>query len=83
MEIFKIIFGGYIYYDSSQNGYYQWSIQSREDVLKIYNYFCNSTFRSNKSLRFYKIEEYYSLYDKKAFKKDNIHHKEFLVFIKK
>lgn len=83
VEIFKIIFGGNIYYDSSQNGYYQWSVQSREDVMKIYDYFRNITFRSNKSLRFYIIEEYYSLYDKKAFKQDSIHHKEFLVFIKK
>ncbi|KAL6557412.1 cytochrome c oxidase subunit 1 [Orobanche minor] len=31
LESYKVVFGGSLYFDSSQNGYYQWSIQSRKD----------------------------------------------------
>ena len=56
VQWYKQIFGGYIYYDSSQNGYYQWSVQSRKDILKIKDYFKNKC-RSHKSHRFYLIIE--------------------------
>jgi ubiquinol-cytochrome c reductase cytochrome b subunit len=34
----KEIFGGNIYFDKWQNGYYKWSIQSRENILFFLNY---------------------------------------------
>ncbi|KAL6492624.1 cytochrome c oxidase subunit 1 [Orobanche gracilis] len=68
LESYKVVFGGSLYFDSSQNGYYQWSIQSRKDVIMMLSYFKSNTFRSHKSRRFFLIEEYYSLYDLKAFK---------------
>ncbi|KAL8475505.1 hypothetical protein ACS0TY_028236 [Phlomoides rotata] len=83
VESYKELFGGSLYFDSSQNGYYQWSIQSRKDVIMMLDYFKSNTFRSHKSLRFFLIEEYYSLYDLEAFKPDSIHHKAWLVFLEK
>jgi hypothetical protein len=83
IEIFKTIFGGNIYYDSSQNGYYQWSIQSRNDIFKFLEYFKSSTFKSHKSKRFYHIKDFYALYDLKAFKTDSVHHKAWLGFMNK
>jgi len=80
VEIFKTIFGGNIYYDSSQNGYYQWSIQSRIDIFKFLEYFKSSTFKSHKSKRFFLIKELYALFDIKAFKTESVHHKAWLAF---
>ncbi|KAL6496043.1 cytochrome c oxidase subunit 1 [Orobanche minor] len=61
LESYKVVFGGSLYFDSSQNGYYQWSIQSRKDVIMMLSYFKSKTFRSHKSRRFFLIEEYYSM----------------------
>ena len=83
VEYFKTVFGGNIYFDSSCNGYYQWSIQSKKDVMVMLDYFKSSTFRSHKSQRFFLIEEYYNLYNLKAFKHDSIHHKVWLDFLDK
>ncbi|XP_065871742.1 intron-encoded DNA endonuclease aI4-like isoform X3 [Euphorbia lathyris] len=83
VESYKVVFGGNVYFDSSKNGCYQWSVQSRKDVIVMLDYFKSSTFRSHKSRRFFLIEEYYSLYDLKAFKPDSIHHKAWLAFLDK
>ncbi|KAL6582140.1 cytochrome c oxidase subunit 1 [Orobanche minor] len=61
LESYKVVFGGSLYFDSSQNGYYQWSIQSRKDVIMMLSYFKSKTFQSHKSRRFFLIEEYYSM----------------------
>ena len=60
VEWFKKNFGGNIYFDSSKNGCYQWSIQSKEDILQCYQFFMKNC-RSFKSRRFFLVEEYYSL----------------------
>nr|ABY83873.1 endonuclease [Cucumis metuliferus] len=83
LESFKVVFGGNIYFSSSQNGYYQWSVESRKDVLILLDYFKSSTFRSHKSRRFFLIEEYYSLYDLKAFNPSSLNHKAWLAFLDK
>ncbi|KAH6815989.1 hypothetical protein C2S53_012697 [Perilla frutescens var. hirtella] len=83
VEPYKVVFGGSLYFDSSQNGYYQWSIQSRKDVMLMLDYFKSNTFRSHNSRRFFLIKEYYSLYDLKAFEPDSIHHKVWLAFLDK
>ena len=72
---FKEVLGGNIYFDSSQNGYYQWSVQSREDVLNVANYFKKHTVRSHKSHRLFLINDYFVLCELKAFKADSFHHK--------
>lgn len=79
VEWFKTIFGGYVYFDSSQNGYYQWSVQSRSDVLCVLNYF-KANCRSHKSQRFFLVEKYFRLRDLGAFKSDNPYHNEWLSF---
>ncbi len=83
VEMFKTIFGGNIYYDSSQNGYYQWSIQSRNDIFKFLEYFKSSTFKSHKSKRFFLIKDFYALYELKAFKTESVQHKAWLAFMNK
>jgi hypothetical protein len=83
VQYYKNVFGGNIYFDSSQNGYYQWSVQSREDVLNMLNYFKTHTSRSHKSQRLFLIYEYFTLKDLKAFKADSIHYKAWLNFLNK
>lgn len=83
VQYFKDVFGGNIYFDSAQNGYYQWSIQSQEDVLKMLNYFKTHTSRSHKSQRLFLIKDYFSLRLLEAFKSDSIHHKAWLDFLKR
>lgn len=83
VEYYRNFFGGNIYFDSSQNGYYCWSVQSRKDVLIILDYFKQVNFRSKKSARFFLINEYYTLRDMEAFKLDSIHYKAWLAFMHK
>lgn len=83
VQHFKDIFGGGIYFDSSQNGCYVWSVQSREDVLKMLNYFKTHTSRSHKSHRLFLIKDYFTLSDLKAFKIDSIQYKAWLDFLNK
>lgn len=80
VQYYKDIFGGNIYFDSSQNGYYQWSVQSREDVLNILKYFKTHTSRSHKSHRLFLIPDYFTLLSLKAFKSNSIHFKAWLDF---
>jgi len=85
VQHFKDIFGGGIYFDSSQNGCYVWSVlrRSREDVLKMLNYFKTHTSRSHKSHRLFLIKDYFTLSDLKAFKIDSIQYKAWLDFLNK
>ena len=70
---FKLSFGGNIYFDSSQNGYYQWSIQSRNDIFKFLSLFQFKYCKSKKSSRFFLIKDYFNLKDLKAYKQESIH----------
>ena len=83
VQWFKDVFGGSILFDSSQNGYYHWSVQSRADILNMLAYFNTHTSRSHKSQRIYMIKVYYALFDLKAYKPDHIHHKAWLTFMNK
>ena len=80
---FKDILGGNIYFDSSQNGYYQWSVESREEIENFINSFQYRYCRSFKSQRFFYVKEYYYLRDLKAFKDDSINNKAWQVFMSK
>lgn len=61
------LFGGVINYDTSQNGYYYWSVQSREDVFMMLNYFNHHPCRSAKFHRLHLVTRYYELCDLKAY----------------
>jgi len=83
VQYYKDVLGGNVYYDSSHNGCYQWSIQSREDILNMLNYFKTHVSRSHKSHRLFLIKDYFVLVDLKAFKENSIHHKAWSDFLSK
>lgn len=83
VQWFKDIFGGSIYFDSAQNGYYHWSVQSRQDVLAMVDYFKTHTMRSHKSHRLHLIYDYYVLRDLQAYKPDSLHNKSWQDFMAK
>ena len=83
VQWFKFSFGGNIYFDSSQNGYYCWSVQSRNDIEIMLNYFKNHTLRSHKSQRYHLIKDYYKLRDLQAYNKESIFYKAWHDFYKK
>lgn len=64
---YRDIFGGNIYFDKGQNGYYKWSIQSQKDIYFYKNYIMKYPLFSNKKQRFFLIDEYYRLKDLKAY----------------
>lgn len=64
---FKDVFGGNIYYDKGQNGYYKWSIQSRTDMEKFQSYISKYPSYSNKKKRLFLINKFYYLRDLRAY----------------
>lgn len=83
VDWFRLSFGGNIYFDSSQNGYYQWSVESRENIVKFMNNFQYNFCHSCKSRRFFLIKDYYKLRDLKAYKDESPHNKAWQVFMSK
>lgn len=81
VQVYKDVLGGNVYFDKSQNGYYKWTVQSEKDVLYIISLLKDC--RSNKSKRFFLVNEYYTLCKFQAYKEDNIHHKAWLNFLSK
>lgn len=79
VEPFLPAFGGSIYFDSSQNGYYSWSIQSREAVLSVAPYFSLQC-KSYKSQRFFMVKKYFELKDLGAFKPESDYNNEWAKF---
>ncbi len=80
---FKNVFGGNIYYDRSQNGYYKWSIQKKTDILNIMEYFKLCPSRSNKRKRIFLLKRFYELNSLKAYKLENnyLQNKAWLIFL--
>ena len=58
---FKNIFKGNVYFDKGQNGYYKWSIQSKDDIDFFKNYLLKYPPRSYKKQRLFLIDQYYYL----------------------
>lgn len=67
IHYFKEIFGGNIYYDRSQNGYYKWSVQSKDNIFSFLNYIKNCPSRSIKRNRLFLVNQYYELKEIKAY----------------
>jgi hypothetical protein len=80
IKLYQTFFGGGIYFDSSANGCYTWSIQSREDIIRVKEYFKREC-KSNKSRRMFMIDNYFYLKDLKAYKENSIHFKAWQKFI--
>jgi hypothetical protein len=64
---FKDILGGNVYFDKSQNGYYKWSIQARNDIEIFQSYILKCPCFSNKKQRLFLIDQYFELKDLKAY----------------
>lgn len=79
---YKLIFGGNIYFDKSQNGNYKWSIESKNDILNwINNYVKLYPSRSYKFKRLMLVKQYYYLINLKAYQiKTSLTHKSWLLF---
>lgn len=61
-------FGGYVYFDKAQNGYYKYSVQSEKDIDILLAYFKLCPSRSVKANRIFLVKEYYKLIGLKAHK---------------
>jgi len=66
VSYFKEIFGGNIYFDRGQNGYYKWSIQDKKDILNFLNYIKSCPSRSIKRKKLFLVNQYYELKEIKA-----------------
>lgn len=82
---FKSIFKGNVYFDKGQNGYYKWSIQSKEDINFFKSYLLKYPSRSNKKQRLFLTDQYYYLKNLKAYNapKDSPLNKAWLTFNRK
>lgn len=67
IQCFKQIFGGSIYFDKSGHGYFKWSIQSKQDIENILNYFKIAPSRSHKRQRLFLVKEFFELKRLKAY----------------
>jgi ubiquinol-cytochrome c reductase cytochrome b subunit len=72
---FNQCFGGNVYYDQSQNGYYMWSIQSQPAMQRMLDYFAKCPSRSAKAKRLHLVTRYYELQALKAHKPNSPLHK--------
>ncbi|AJU15645.1 Ai4 (mitochondrion) [Saccharomyces cerevisiae] len=83
VQEYKNILGGNIYFDKSQNGYYKWSIQSKDMVLNFINdYIKMNPSRTTKMNKLYLSKEFYNLKELKAYNKssDSMQYKAWLNF---
>jgi hypothetical protein len=74
VEDFFQVFGGAIYFDTAQNGYYKWTVQSRENLIMMHEYFKHCPARSIKQIRIQKILKFYELRDLRAFNPESRYH---------
>ena len=61
VEPFLKCFGGQIYFDKAQNGYYKWTIQSTENFQSFLDYIKICPPQSIKRNRLFLVKEYYRL----------------------
>ena len=83
VQEYKNILGGNIYFDKSQNGYYKWSIQSKDIVLNFINdYIKINPSRTLKINKLYLSKEFYYLKELKAYNQsfDSAQYKAWLNF---
>ena len=59
-----LLWGGYIYYDKSQNGYYKWSVQDKKGIYLLLENLKES--KSNKVKRLRLVKDLIKLHDNKS-----------------
>ena len=82
LQIIQDIFGGNISFCNSEHGGLHTWRHNREGIFKITDYFRDKC-KSNKSVLFFIVDEYYHLLDLHAYKSDSIHYNEWLLFMVK
>jgi len=80
VECYKDIFGGNIYFDTAQNGYYKWTVQSRENINNLLDYFKVCPSRSAKARRLHLVPSYFKLRDMKAYDPNSLFHSQWQNF---
>lgn len=82
---FKNVFGGAIYFDKAQNGYYKWTVQSEINFANFLQYTKVCPPKSIKRYRLFLVKEYYRLVNLKAYKapEDSILYKAWINFNRK
>ena len=65
---FVNIFGGSIYFDKSQNGYYKWQVQSETNLQSFIDYIKICPPQTIKRNRLFLVKDYYRLVGLKAYK---------------
>jgi len=81
VQYYKDVFGGAIYFDTSQNGYYKWTVQSRGNLLNMLEYFKECPARSAKQRRLLLVNKFYELLDLRAHKADSRYHASWQQFV--
>ena len=79
---FLTFFGGAIYFDKAQNGYYKWSVQSEATLASFLDYTKVCSPQSIKRHRLFLVKEYYRLVNIKAYQasENTVLHKAWLNF---
>lgn len=72
IEFLISIFGGQIYFDKSNNGFYIWRANSKLLHLKLYDYFLKFPPKTIKVHRTYLIKEFHELNESKVYRDTNI-----------
>jgi len=82
---FLNLFGGNIYFDKAQNGYYKWCVQSEKNIAPFLEYIKICPPQSIKRNRLFLVKEYYRLVGLKAHKasEGTVLHKAWLNFNRK
>lgn len=62
--------GGHLYYDRSQNGYWKWQICSRRELLAFLTVAQAGWIRSHKRQRTFLLPRYFELLDQRAYRAD-------------
>lgn len=75
-QAFYDFFGGSLYFDKRQNGYWKWSVQSKPIVLYMIEYFKLFPIHSSRRYKFFLIPRFYEAIGLKRYKPDSIQHKE-------
>lgn len=83
VQCYKEVFGGSIYFDQSQNGYYKWTVQSLDNINIMLDYFKLCPSRSAKAQRLHLVPTFYKLKEMKAYSPDSPLHSSWRLFEQK
>lgn len=71
VEYYQNVFGGSIFFDKSQNGYYKWTISSKKDILNFIEYIKKNPLRTTKLKKLMLFNKYNELKDLNYYKSES------------